>query len=115
DFAHHPTAIAETLQGIRSAYPDRRIWAIFEPRSATSCRRIFQSDFANALAKADRIILPAVFRVTVPEAERLDPQALIADIKNQGKDARFIPEVDEIVRVVASDARPGDLVVIMSN
>ena len=67
DFAHHPTAIAETLQGVRSAYPDRRIWAIFEPRSATSCRRIFQSDFAKALAKADRVDLPAVFRSTLPD------------------------------------------------
>ena len=71
DFAHHPTAIGETLEGVRSAYPDRRIWAIFEPRSATSCRRIFQSDFAKALARADRVILPAVFRSTLPEGERL--------------------------------------------
>ena len=62
DFAHHPTAIEETLDGVRSAYPDRKIWAIFEPRSATSCRRIFQSDFVRALSKADRVILPAVFR-----------------------------------------------------
>jgi UDP-N-acetylmuramate: L-alanyl-gamma-D-glutamyl-meso-diaminopimelate ligase len=68
DFAHHPTAIGETLEGIRSAYPDRRIWAIFEPRSATSCRRIFHAEFLRALAKADRVILPAVFRSTLPEA-----------------------------------------------
>ncbi len=62
DFAHHPTAIGETLAGVRSAFPERRVWAIFEPRSATSCRRVFQSDFAKALEKADRVILPAVFR-----------------------------------------------------
>jgi UDP-N-acetylmuramate: L-alanyl-gamma-D-glutamyl-meso-diaminopimelate ligase len=115
DFAHHPTAIAETLAGVRSAHPDRRIWAIFEPRSATSCRRVFQSDFARALAKADRVVLPAVFRSSLPEAERLSPEALIADLKTEGVDARFIPQVDDIVRTVARDTHDGDLVVIMSN
>jgi UDP-N-acetylmuramate: L-alanyl-gamma-D-glutamyl-meso-diaminopimelate ligase len=115
DFAHHPTAIAETLQGVRSAYPDRRIWAIFEPRSATSCRRVFQSDFAKALAKADRVVLPAVFRSSLPEEERLSPEALVADLKGVGVDARYIPEVPEIVRIVSKDARSGDLVVVMSN
>ena len=115
DFAHHPTAIAETLQGVRSAYPDRRIWAIFEPRSATSCRRVFQSDFARALAKADRVVLPAVFRSTLPDAERLSPEALVADLKAEGVDARYIPEISEIVRTVGKDARSGDLVIVMSN
>ena len=67
DFAHHPTAIDETLAGVRTAFPDRRVWAIFEPRSATSCRRIFQSDFARALAAADTVVLPAVFRSNLPE------------------------------------------------
>src|SRR6185503_13356401 len=111
DFAHHPTAIAETLQGVRSAYPDRRIWAIFEPRSATSCRRIFQSDFAKALAKADRVVLPAVFRSTLPEGERLSPEALVTDLKANGVDARYIPEITDIVRSVAKDACAGDLVI----
>ncbi len=115
DFAHHPTAIAETLEGVRSAHPDRRIWAIFEPRSATSCRRIFQSDFTRALAKADSIVLPAVFRSSLPEGERLSPEALVADLTADGRDARFIPRVDDIVRAVAQDARSGDLVIIMSN
>ena len=115
DFAHHPTAIAETLQGVRSAYPDRRIWAIFEPRSATSCRRIFQSDFAKALAKADRVVLPAVFRSTLPEPERLSAEALVTDLKESGIDARYIPEVADIVRTVTKEARPGDLVIVMSN
>jgi UDP-N-acetylmuramate: L-alanyl-gamma-D-glutamyl-meso-diaminopimelate ligase len=115
DFAHHPTAIGETLEGVRSAYPDRRIWAIFEPRSATSCRRIFQADFARALAKADRIILPAVFRSTLPEPERLSAEILVQDLRTAGKDARYIPDTAEIVRTVASDAGNGDLVIIMSN
>jgi len=115
DFAHHPTAIAETLQGVRSAYPDRRIWAIFEPRSATACRRIFHGEFARALAGADRVVLPAVFRSTLPEDQRLSPEALVADLRASGVDARFIPRVDDIVGTVARDARPGDLVVVMSN
>jgi UDP-N-acetylmuramate: L-alanyl-gamma-D-glutamyl-meso-diaminopimelate ligase len=115
DFAHHPTAIAETLQGVRSAYPTRQIWAIFEPRSATSCRRVFQSDFIKALAKADRVVLPAVFRSTLPEEERLSPEAIVRDLKESGVDARYIPEIPEIVRTVAKDAREGDLVIVMSN
>ena len=115
DFAHHPTAIAETLAGVRSAYPNRRIWAIFEPRSATSCRRVFQADFARALATADRVVLPAVFRSNLPEDERLSPEALISDLKAEGVDARYIPEVSDIVRTIAKDARDGDLVIVMSN
>lgn len=115
DFAHHPTAIEETLAGVRSAYPGRRIWAIFEPRSATSCRRIFQSDFARALAKADRVILPAVFRATLPEDQRLSAEAVVADLRSAGVEADFIPATDGIVRRVARDARFGDLVIVMSN
>jgi UDP-N-acetylmuramate: L-alanyl-gamma-D-glutamyl-meso-diaminopimelate ligase len=115
DFAHHPTAIAETLTGVRSAYPGRRIWAIFEPRSATSCRRIFQSEFAKALATADRVILPAVFRSTLPDGERLSPEALIGDLQAAGVDARYVPQVADIVRSVAKEARSGDLVIVMSN
>jgi len=113
DFAHHPTAIGETLDGVRSAFPDRSLWAIFEPRSATSCRRVFQDDFARALAKADHVILPAVYRSTLPEDQRLSTEQLVADLR--GVDARYIPRVDDIVQTVASEARPGDIVVIMSN
>jgi UDP-N-acetylmuramate: L-alanyl-gamma-D-glutamyl-meso-diaminopimelate ligase len=115
DFAHHPTAIAETLAGVRSAFPGRTVWAIFEPRSATSCRRIFQSDFARALAGADRVVLPAVFRSSLPEDERLSVDRLIADLKAQGVDARYIPQVDDIVKHVARETKKGDLVVVMSN
>lgn len=115
DFAHHPTAIAETLAGVRSAYPDRRIWAIFEPRSATSCRKVFQEEFARAFTAADRILLPAVFRATLPDDQRLSAEQLVADLKASGKDARYIPRVDDIVATVARDARDGDLVIVMSN
>jgi UDP-N-acetylmuramate: L-alanyl-gamma-D-glutamyl-meso-diaminopimelate ligase len=115
DFAHHPTAIAETLEGVRSAHPDKKIWAIFEPRSATSCGKIFQSDFARALGRADRVILPAVFRSSLPDDQRLSAEALVQDLTEAGVDANYIPHTDDIVRTVASQARPGDLVVVMSN
>jgi UDP-N-acetylmuramate: L-alanyl-gamma-D-glutamyl-meso-diaminopimelate ligase len=115
DFAHHPTAIEETLTGVRSAHPDRRIWAIFEPRSATSCRRIFHEDFARALSKADRVILPAVFRSSLPDDQRLDIEQLVRDLKGEGVDARFIPSTEGIVNSVSREARDGDLVIIMSN
>jgi len=115
DFAHHPTAIAETLAGVRSAFPDRRIWAIFEPRSATSCRRIFQKDFARAFDAADETIIAAVFRSSLPEVERLSGEALVDDMRQAGKRARHVKTVDEIVATVSREAVPGDLVVIMSN
>ena len=115
DFAHHPTAIEETLTGVRSAFPDRHIWAIFEPRSATSCRRVFQADFVRALSGADRVVLPAVFRSNLPEDQRLSAEQIIEELRQKGVDARYIPAVDDIVRTVARDSRDGDLVVVMSN
>jgi UDP-N-acetylmuramate: L-alanyl-gamma-D-glutamyl-meso-diaminopimelate ligase len=115
DFAHHPTAIGETLEGIRSAFPGRPVWAIFEPRSATSCRRIFQQDFVKALARADHVILPAVFRSSLPEDQRLNAEQVVADLRPQGVDARYIPIVDDIVRTVARESTSGDIVVVMSN
>jgi UDP-N-acetylmuramate: L-alanyl-gamma-D-glutamyl-meso-diaminopimelate ligase len=115
DFAHHPTAIAETLAGVRTAFPQRRLWAIFEPRSATSCRRIFQSEFARALSGADTVVIPAVFRASLPDDQRLSADQLIADLQAAHVDARYIPQVDEIVTAVAKEAREGDLVIIMSN
>ena len=76
---------------------------------------MFQSDFAKALARADHVVLPAVYRSTLPENERLSTEMLIADLKAAGIDARFIPDTADIVRTVAEDARSGDLVIVMSN
>jgi UDP-N-acetylmuramate: L-alanyl-gamma-D-glutamyl-meso-diaminopimelate ligase len=117
DFAHHPTAILETLRAVRASFPDRRIWAVFEPRSATSCRRVFQDEFARAFVEsgADEVVLAAVFRSTLPDDERLDADALVASIQKHGPRARLIPHADEIARTIAAEARSGDLVVIMSN
>jgi UDP-N-acetylmuramate: L-alanyl-gamma-D-glutamyl-meso-diaminopimelate ligase len=76
---------------------------------------VFQSDFARALGRADRVILPAVFRSNLPESERLSAEAIIQDLKREGVDADYIPQTDDIVRTVARQAREGDLVIVMSN
>jgi UDP-N-acetylmuramate: L-alanyl-gamma-D-glutamyl-meso-diaminopimelate ligase len=115
DFAHHPTAVAETLTALRAAEPARRIWAIFEPRSASSCRRVFQRDFARAFHGADEVVIASVFRSMLPESERLSEDQLVSDLKTAGVSARHLPDVETIVRSVAQEARSGDLVVIMSN
>jgi UDP-N-acetylmuramate: L-alanyl-gamma-D-glutamyl-meso-diaminopimelate ligase len=115
DFAHHPTAVAETLAAVRAAEPTRRIWAIFEPRSASSCRRVFQQDFAKAFSGADQVVIASVFRSALPESERLSEGQLVADLRGAGVAARHLPDVDTIVKNVAAEAREGDLVVVMSN
>jgi len=115
DFAHHPTAVRETLAALRTGYPGRRIWAVFEPRSASSCRRVFQDDFARAFDHADEVIVAAVFRSSLPEAERLSPERLVADLQTHGRRARFIGEVEAIVRTIAAEHAPGDIVAVMSN
>jgi UDP-N-acetylmuramate: L-alanyl-gamma-D-glutamyl-meso-diaminopimelate ligase len=117
DFAHHPTAILETIRAIRLSYPDRRVWAVFEPRSATSCRRVFQQDFARAFAEsgADEIVLASIFRASLPVEERLSVEDLVRDLTRAGRRARHLPSVDAIVEAIAREAVAGDVVVIMSN
>jgi UDP-N-acetylmuramate: L-alanyl-gamma-D-glutamyl-meso-diaminopimelate ligase len=115
DFAHHPTAVAETLRAVRAALPGRRIWAIFEPRSASSCRRVFQRDFAQAFEAADEVVIATVFRSSLPESERLSESELVADLSAAGVAARHLPDIDAIVTAVAAEARDGDLVLVMSN
>jgi UDP-N-acetylmuramate: L-alanyl-gamma-D-glutamyl-meso-diaminopimelate ligase len=115
DFAHHPTAVHETLSALRSGYPRRRVWAVFEPRSASSCRRVFQDDFARAFGQADQVILAAVFRSSLPESERLDAVQLVADLQAGGQQARHIPDIDTIVDTIVREHRASDVVVLMSN
>jgi UDP-N-acetylmuramate: L-alanyl-gamma-D-glutamyl-meso-diaminopimelate ligase len=115
DFAHHPTAVQETLGGLRASNPDARIWAVFEPRSASSCRRVFQDDFARAFGTADRVLLAPVFRSTLPEAERLSTEQLVTDLTARGQWAAAAPSVEAIVDTLVADHRPGDLIVLMSN
>jgi len=115
DFAHHPTAVRETLAAVRASHPDARIWAVFEPRSASSCRRVFQEAFAASFGAASDVILARVYRSRLPEADRLSPERLVDDLKAAGARARYIPDVEGIVAAIASEARDGDIVVIMSN
>ncbi len=115
DFAHHPTAIAETLAGLRAAHPHKRIWAIFEPRSASSSRRVFQQDFARAFGPADEVIIAPVFRTNLAEGERLSPQQLVSDLRSSGQRARYAASLDDIVAAIAKERKEGDLVVFMSN
>jgi UDP-N-acetylmuramate: L-alanyl-gamma-D-glutamyl-meso-diaminopimelate ligase len=115
DFAHHPTAVHETLSALRTGYPGRRIWAVFEPRSASSCRRVFQKDFARAFGAADEVVVAAVFRSSLPESERLSAETLVDDLRRQGQRARYIPDVESIIATVAREHREGDVVVLMSN
>jgi UDP-N-acetylmuramate: L-alanyl-gamma-D-glutamyl-meso-diaminopimelate ligase len=117
DFAHHPTAILETLRAVRASFPGRRVWAVFEPRSATSSRRVFQDDFERAFIDSapDEVIIAAVFRASLPDAERLQVDRLVHGIERAGVRAREIAGVPEIVRTIADESRPGDVVVIMSN
>ena len=115
DFAHHPTAVHETLSALRTGYPSRRVWAVFEPRSASSCRRVFQQDFARAFGAADEVLVAAVFRSTLPEHERLSAEQLVTDLQSGGQTARYIPDVDDIIRTIVGEHREGDVVVLMSN
>jgi UDP-N-acetylmuramate: L-alanyl-gamma-D-glutamyl-meso-diaminopimelate ligase len=115
DFAHHPTAVHETLSALRTGYPGRRVWAVFEPRSASSCRRVFQADFARAFGAADEVVLAAVFRSSLPESERLSAEQLVEDLSREGRHARHIPEIDDIVSTIVRERRDGDVVVLMSN
>ena len=115
DFAHHPTAVGASLAALRQGFPARRIWAVFEPRSATSCRRVFQDDFARALGAADEVIVARVFRTSLPSDERLSADGLVEALGSAGRRARHIPGVDDIVSTIVGERRQGDVVAVMSN
>ena len=116
DFAHHPTAIRETLSALRLQYPDRRLWTVFEPRSATSRRRVFQDDLPRAFQAADHVVIAGLFSPeTIPEEQRLDPQRVVAELVTHGKQALYIPTVDEILDELLNQLEKGDVVCIMSS
>ncbi len=116
DFAHHPTAIHLTLEGVKAAWPGRRVWAVFEPRSATCKRNTFQDRLAESFRLADRTILAGLFAPEkIPAAERLDPEQVVAEIKAQGREAWHIPAVDKIIETIVAHQQPGDVVLIMSS
>lgn len=116
DFAHHPTAIRETLRAIKQRYLDRRILAIFEPRSWTTRKRIFQKDYPVAFAPADYVVIAPIFESFRLAAEdQLSVPAVIADLRQQGKQAFSIEGADAIIEHIAPELRAGDVVVVMSN
>ncbi len=116
DFAHHPTAVRETLAAVRSSFPGRRIVAVFEPRTNTSMRNVFQAVYPAAFDAADLILVrrPSMLE-KVPEAERFSSEALAAALAARGKAARFLSDTGEIIDHLVAVAAPGDVVVVMSN
>jgi UDP-N-acetylmuramate: L-alanyl-gamma-D-glutamyl-meso-diaminopimelate ligase len=116
DFAHHPTAVRETIAAARQKYGHRRLVAIFEPRSYTAQRREFETDYERAFGAADEIVLAALFHPErYDEASALRPHELVERWRAAGKDAAYIPAVDDIVTHVVHAARGGDIILIMSN
>jgi UDP-N-acetylmuramate: L-alanyl-gamma-D-glutamyl-meso-diaminopimelate ligase len=116
DFAHHPTAVRETIAAVRSAYPGRRLVAVFEPRSNSSMRKVFQPVYTQSFDGADRICIrrPAMLE-KVPEAERLSAEALVAELQRRGRDAAFFTDTESIIASIVDTGRSGDVVLIMSN
>jgi UDP-N-acetylmuramate: L-alanyl-gamma-D-glutamyl-meso-diaminopimelate ligase len=116
DFGHHPTAIRETVRALRVKFPGRRIWAVFEPRSNTTRRNVFQQELVDALERADAVVVAEVARLEqLPMGERLNPEKLMQDLRLTGKPAAYLPTVESIVDHVGSGARPGDVVCVFSN
>jgi UDP-N-acetylmuramate: L-alanyl-gamma-D-glutamyl-meso-diaminopimelate ligase len=116
DFGHHPTAIRETMRALRIKYPNQKLWAIFEPRSNTTRRNVFQAELADSFADADEIVVSQVARLELlaPE-ERLDPDKLMQDLTRSGKPAAYLPDVETIVKHVSQRAQGGEVVVVFSN
>jgi N-acetylglutamate synthase-like GNAT family acetyltransferase len=116
DYAHHPTAVRETLKALRKRFPTRRLIAVYEPRSATSRRKTFQAEFAEAFAHADEVIVGRLFDPSkIPAADRFDPERLALDLHRSGTKASYTPDVDTIVKQLAQSAAPGDVVCVLSS
>ena len=116
DFAHHPTAIEATLEGARLAFPGSRIWAVFEPRSWSSRRNVFQNQFAAAFKNADVALIAGVFDPEkVPVESRLDPQKLVSEITANGTPCLYMKDLSELIGHVTREARSGDRIILMSN
>jgi UDP-N-acetylmuramate: L-alanyl-gamma-D-glutamyl-meso-diaminopimelate ligase len=116
DFAHHPTAIRETLRALRSSYSGRRLWAVLEPRSNTLRRNVFEDALVDSLALADRSILAGVFKLeAIPERERLHPENVVAALRGRGVESELLADADAIIAAMVPELRPGDVVAILSN
>jgi len=116
DFAHHPTAIRETLRALRSVYPNARLWAVLEPRSNTLRRKVLEGELVESLRLADHVILAGVYQQQrVPDAERLHPEDVVNALNASGTPAELHPDATEIVESIAPKLRDGDVVAILSN
>ena len=115
DFAHHPTAVDETLRALRARHAEGALWAVFEPRSATACRALHQEAYARAFGSASRVIFAPLGRSDIPEAERLDLTRLVQALGAAGIEAEAAPSVEAIVAAVAAGAKPGDTIALLSN
>jgi UDP-N-acetylmuramate: L-alanyl-gamma-D-glutamyl-meso-diaminopimelate ligase len=116
DFAHHPTAIAQTLQGLRHRYPGHRLWAIFEPRSNTTRRAVFQQQLPDALKLADGVVMAQVARLEqIPEKDRLHPEAVVEAIAKAGRPAFYEKDANAIVDLIVPKLKPKDVVAVFSN
>jgi UDP-N-acetylmuramate: L-alanyl-gamma-D-glutamyl-meso-diaminopimelate ligase len=116
DFAHHPTAIRETLRALRTAYPGRRLWAVLEPRSNTLRRNVFEHELVESLALADRSVLAEIFKSeAIPAGERLHPENVVAALRARGLESAVYADADAIVAAIAPELRKGDVVAILSN
>lgn len=116
DYAHHPTAVRETLKALRQRFPKRRLIAVYEPRSATSRRKTFQTEFAEAFSHADEVIVGAMFDPSkIPVEQRFDPEKLAHDLHASGTKASCVPNADDIVKQLAQSAAPGDVVCVLSS
>ena len=116
DFGHHPTAIAQTLQALRHRYPGHRLWAVFEPRSNTTRRAVFQQQLPDALQLADGVFIAQVAKLEqIPEKGRLNPEAVVDAIANSGRPAFYEENADAIVDRIVPMLQPKDVVVVFSN
>jgi UDP-N-acetylmuramate: L-alanyl-gamma-D-glutamyl-meso-diaminopimelate ligase len=116
DFAHHPTAIRETLRALREAYPTSRLWAVLEPRSNTLRRNVFEHELVDSLALADEVIVAGVFKQeSIPEAERLHPETVVGALRARNISAQLLKDANTIVDAIAPRLSPGDVVAILSN
>jgi UDP-N-acetylmuramate: L-alanyl-gamma-D-glutamyl-meso-diaminopimelate ligase len=116
DFAHHPTAIRETLRALRGAYAGRRLWAVLEPRSNTLRRNVFERELVESLALGDEVVIAGVFKSdAVPVAERLEPEHVVEALCAKGVPAVLCADVDAIVAEMTPRVRPGDVIALLSN
>jgi UDP-N-acetylmuramate: L-alanyl-gamma-D-glutamyl-meso-diaminopimelate ligase len=116
DFGHHPTAIAQTLTALRTRYPGQRIWAVFEPRSNTTRRAVFQQELPDALKLADGVFISQIARLEqIPESERLNPEAVMKSIGDSGRPAFYEPDADHIVDRLVPQLRENEVVAVFSN